>query len=188
MSVAVPLAVLGEIRVEQIDRHLVAGDAANRILPGAKVHRASFDLHGRARVDGLEHVLRPPLTGVSVWLPCLVEMLLEVAFAMEQRDADDRHGEIGRRSQRVTGEHAKAAAVGGDRLDRARSPSRSTRRWSWMEQNSLQTIAECFVPVTAARSVFMLPVRKLGHDHRQGSVRSSGRARTHCRVLPRRCP
>ena len=35
---------------------------------------------------------------------------------MQQRDADDGHREVGRRAQRIAGEHAETAAIRGDRL------------------------------------------------------------------------
>ena len=59
---------------------------------------------------------RPSATALSVWLPRGVEVLPEVALPVQQRDADDRHAQVGGRAQRVAGEDAEAAAVGRDRL------------------------------------------------------------------------
>ena len=46
-------------------------------------------------------------------------MLFEIPFSVQQRYCDEGHAEIGRRTQRITGEHAESAAIGGDRLFQA---------------------------------------------------------------------
>ena len=77
--------------------------------------RPSID-DGRARVDRLEHVLRDATRPALGLIARCVEVLLEVALSVEQRDADDRHAQIGGGAQRVAGENTETAAVCGDRL------------------------------------------------------------------------
>ena len=65
---------------------------------------------------GSSTCLGRPVHGRLGLLPGRVQVLLEVALPVQQRDGDQRHAEVGRRPQRVAGEHAESTAVGGDRL------------------------------------------------------------------------
>ena len=57
------------------------------------------------------------VVGVGVLLVAVgVDRLVEVAVAIEQPDADERQGHVGRRLRVVAGEHAEAAGVDPERL------------------------------------------------------------------------
>src|SRR2546423_6265877 len=91
---AVPFRILWKLRVEEIDRHLVAGNAADRVPPSADVNGAAFDDNCYTSIDRLQHVLRhPPLRGFGL-IAAFVDVLAEISFPMHQRDADDRRTEI----------------------------------------------------------------------------------------------
>src|SRR5947208_7757076 len=59
---------------------------------------------------------RVPRFRLFALMTFVIEVLLEVAFSMEECDANHRNGKIGRGAQRIAGENAKAAAVRRHRL------------------------------------------------------------------------
>ena len=72
------------------------------------------DLHAVAQRD--RHGVRVEV-GEALLLPAVGdEALAEVAVAVEEADADERHAEVARRLQVVAGEHAEAAGVLRERL------------------------------------------------------------------------
>src|SRR5439155_20980335 len=84
---AVRLAVLRQLRVEQIDRYFVSRDSAHAELPGANDDRAAFDRHRGADVRRLEDVLGTP-DHRALGLPAgAVDVLLEVSLSVQQRNA-----------------------------------------------------------------------------------------------------
>ncbi len=104
--------VLGEVGVEQVQR-----DLADVGPPHPRPYRVAgeIDRHREAGVG------EPERLGVHVegllLLPAVgVELLVEVALGVQQADPDERHTEIGRRLEVVTGEHAEAARVLRERL------------------------------------------------------------------------
>ena len=112
------LAVAGVERVgEHLDLEQVERDGADVLAPDVGGDRLAVevDLDGdvlavqaeRLGIDAL--VLLGLATGV-------VDALREVAAAVEEPDADERHAELGRRLQVVAGEDAEAAAVDRQRL------------------------------------------------------------------------
>ena len=113
---AVPLLVLGQVRIEEEHGHLVVAHPLHGIPEGRHVHSASLDRHGGAAVHRLQHILRAPLHRCFCLVPLAVQVLLEVALPVQQRDGDERDAEVGGRAQRITSEHAEPPAVGGDRL------------------------------------------------------------------------
>jgi len=61
----------------------------------------------------------------------LVEMLVEVAFAIEQRDGRERHARVRGRTQRIAGEDAEASGIRRD-VGRQRNFHRKVGRTDWL--------------------------------------------------------
>ena len=110
---ALVVRVVVDVGVEQVERdppdlpapHLCVAGGARQV----DRHSDPFD-----RLEG--HRVRVELH-VALALPAVgVELLAEVALAVEQADADERDAERRRRLQVVAGEHAEAAGVLRDRL------------------------------------------------------------------------
>ena len=58
---AVPIRVLRQVGIEQIDRHPAALGAGHLILPGADLHRAALDANNDPLWQLLEEILHDPL-------------------------------------------------------------------------------------------------------------------------------
>ena len=107
-----PVRVAVDVGVEQVERH-----AADLRAPDLRAHgdeRAVVvrDLDGDGRALERERQPRRVVLRIALALPVgLVELLAEVALAVEEPDADERHAEVGRRLQVVAGEHAEPARV-----------------------------------------------------------------------------
>ena len=109
------LLVLRQVGVEQVGRATADVDAprlelhlADAHLDGADERLAVLVEHG---LDG--EVLRLEL-GVVIDLPVvLIDRLLEVAFAIEQADADEAEPEIARGFRMIAGEDAETAGRDG---------------------------------------------------------------------------
>ena len=114
-QIAEMLLVLRQVGVEQIDRHAADVDA-----PGLEDHDVHADFHAADEplAVGVQHrfhrhVLRVNRI-VKFRLPVVgVDRLLEIAFAVEQADADEAEAEVAGGFGVVAGEDAQAA--GGDR-------------------------------------------------------------------------
>ncbi len=113
---AVPLAVAVDHRIEQEHGDDMPAHAGHLVFPHGHLHRAALDRHGAARIQALELRLRLPVHGRLALLPVGVEMLNEVALAVQQRDRDERDAEVGGGPERITCEHSEAATIRGDRL------------------------------------------------------------------------
>src|SRR5688572_6966094 len=81
------------------------------IAPGPHLDRTILDVHGDALVELPKNLLGPPLHWRFRLIAILVDVLTEIAFPVQQRHADNRQLEVGRRAQSVTGQHAESAAV-----------------------------------------------------------------------------
>src|SRR5687767_11659751 len=81
------------------------------VAPGPHLDRTILDVHGDALVELPKNLLRPPLHRRFRLIAILVDVLTEIALSMQQRHADNRQLEVGRRAQSVTGQHAESAAV-----------------------------------------------------------------------------
>src|SRR5687767_1718246 len=112
----IPRRVFRKRRVEQKHRHLVSADALDDVFPGTDANVASLELHRDDDVEGLEELFGTPFDRALGLIAFGVDVLLEVAFALQQGDADHRDLEVGRGPEGVSGENAKSAAVRGDRL------------------------------------------------------------------------
>ena len=108
-----PVRVAIDIRVEKVD-----GGAADLYLPdrdpqgGVHVVESDFDQdRGAGFVLHLDHRLAAALqVSGHVELPAVgVEALLEVALAIEERDADERQAQVAGLFDMVAGQHAEAA-------------------------------------------------------------------------------
>src|SRR5207247_9998693 len=113
---AIEFAVFRQRRVEQQHGHFVTGEAADEVAPAAHVHVAPFDPDRDSRRRFLEQLFRIPRYGGFRLIPFLIELLPEIAFAMQQGDSDDGNLEIGTGSKRVAGENAEPSAVRWNRL------------------------------------------------------------------------
>ena len=100
------------VGVEQVQR-----DPADVDAPDRDRDVLAADLEADLQPVGVHRQPVRVRAGERLLLPAVgVEALVEVALAVEQPDADERHAEVGRRLQVVAGEHAEAARVLGERL------------------------------------------------------------------------
>ena len=106
---AVPSRIFVEVGVEQINRHHVAGLPAHVIAPRAHRHHAVFHLDRDPRRLFRAKVRRVPGLHFLALHARRAQMLLEIPFAMHQGKRRQRHAQVGRRAQRVSGQHAQAA-------------------------------------------------------------------------------
>ncbi len=139
-DVARPVGVALDLRVEQVER-----DAADPHAPDAEPHRHELavvvgELDDRSHRHELERQAARVVARVALDLPVvLVELLPEVAAAVEEADADERDAELRRRLEVVAGEDAEPAGVDrealvepelrgevGDEEIRAAAPRRAT--------------------------------------------------------------
>jgi hypothetical protein len=103
--------VLRQVGVEHVDRHLVAADPTQPVQPRAQMHLASLQGQGHAFFEGRQEPLRLPLRRGFGLRSIRRNVLAKEPLAVQQRHGDDRHTEVGRRSQRVACQHPQAAAV-----------------------------------------------------------------------------
>ncbi len=113
---AVPGVVAVDVGVEQEDGDDVAGDADDVEAPGAEGDLAALHGDGDGLVGGGERRLGRPDNVALGLLAGGVEVLLEVAAAMHERDGDQGNAGIGGGAEGVAGQHAEAAGVGGQGL------------------------------------------------------------------------
>ena len=114
----VGVRVLGDVRVEQEDRHapdLGDPDGDEQVAPG------QLDGDGQGQpgrvLDAAERQPRQVVVGVVVLLVAVgVDRLAEVALAIQQPDADRRQGHVAGRLHVVAGEDAETAGVDAERL------------------------------------------------------------------------
>ena len=102
------VGVLLDVGVEEVQRH-----ASHARLPhlGDERHAGQVDLDPHALAGRQGHHVGVE-QGVALLLPAVrVEALAEVAVAVEQADADERHAEVARRLEVVAGQHAEAARI-----------------------------------------------------------------------------
>ena len=105
--------VLRHVRIQQEQRH-----AADLHAPDVEVHRLAVELDlpaqrlaRRVRDQRHRHVV-PVVLRIRLLLPAVGgQVLLEVAFAVEQPDGDERQAEVAGGFQVVAGEDAEAAGV-----------------------------------------------------------------------------
>ena len=109
---AVVGVVAFDVGVQQEDRDDVAGAADDIEPPGANRELAALHLDGDRRAGGGQDCLgRPDDVGLGL-LAGGVEVLLEIAVAMDQGDRHHGGAGVGCRTQRVAGQHAETAGVG----------------------------------------------------------------------------
>ena len=113
---AVPGVVAVDVGVEQEDRDDVAGVADDVEAPGAEGDLAALHGDGDGLVGGGEGRFGRPDDVALGLLAMGVEVLLEVAAAMHERDGDEGNAGIGGGAEGIAGQHAEAARVGGQGL------------------------------------------------------------------------
>ncbi len=114
----VRVGVLGQVRVEQQDRHapdLGEPHGDRQVAPGQlDGHRQR---QPRRVLDAAERQAAQVVVGVVVLLVAVgIDRLAEVALAVQQPDADRRQGHVAGRLHVVAGEDAEAARVDPERL------------------------------------------------------------------------
>ncbi len=112
LAVAAVQRVGEPVDLEQVQRHgadVLAPDGRDDGLAG-EVDRDGHRLADEAGRDRVDRVVLLRLA------PGLVDALREVAPAVQQPDADDRHAELGRGLEVVAGEDAEPAGVDRERL------------------------------------------------------------------------
>ena len=117
-QLAIPGRVLGQIRVEQVQR-----DASRPHLPCVNADVTAGQPHGqRAAASvgaqrGPDRRVRPIEVLVRFLLPAFAgEPLMRVAARIHQPDADERHAEVARFLAVIAGDDAEAGAVERQRL------------------------------------------------------------------------
>ncbi len=110
---AVAVAVLGQIGVEEVELHVPDSD-----VPYAHGERASGERDADAQLAaiGQAHRVHGEVgeVGIGVRRDLVafgVELLLEVALAVQQSDADERKAQVARRLAVIAGEDAEAPGV-----------------------------------------------------------------------------
>ena len=104
--------ILFKIRIQKIDRHDIAADTPDFIFPRAYLNLPPFDFDRTTRLHFLQQLGYRP-DDILFALPAGgVQLLAEIAFAVEQRHHDHGDTHIGRRAHRVSGEYAQAARIG----------------------------------------------------------------------------
>src|SRR5438067_9013813 len=112
----IPGRILGNRRVEQKHGDLMPGNTAYDITPRSHANGAPLDLYDRADRQEIKNLVRLPRYRLLGLRTGGVEMLLEIALTVEQRDANHRDAEISGGAQCVTRQNTKAATVGGNCL------------------------------------------------------------------------
>ncbi len=109
------------VAVEQVEDH-----PPDLRLPDPAAHGPprQLDRHPEpgagGRLDGQNGKGGGVVEGIGLLLPAgRIEDLAEVAFLVQQADADDRHAEVAGRLEVVAGQNAQAAGVEGERLAQA---------------------------------------------------------------------
>ncbi len=113
---AVPGVVAVDVGVEEEDGDDVAGVADDVETPGAEGDRAALQRDGDGLVGGGEGRFRRPDDVALGLLTAGVEVLLEVAATVDERDGDEGNAGIGGGAEGIAGQHAEAARVGGQGL------------------------------------------------------------------------
>ena len=110
---AIPSRIHLKIRIEQIDRNHVPVAAHQVIAPCTHRHNAVFHCNRNpCRFLGAE-VRRIPLLNVFALNAFAVQVLLEESLAVQQCEGHQRNSQIGSGTQRIAGQNAKTAGVGG---------------------------------------------------------------------------
>ena len=116
--------VLLHVGVEQVERH---PSDLGLPHPGHERRAGQVDLDGDPVARRERHGVRVEV-GVALLLPAVGrQRLAEVAVAVEEADAHQRHAEVAARLEVVAGQHAEAARVLGERLGDAELRARSRR-------------------------------------------------------------
>ena len=173
------VVVLVAVGVEEEDRHDAVG-ADDVVSPYSGDDRTARDREGDRGGQRFEMIVDPPALRLLVLQPACIEMLAEVALAVEQRDGDHRVRGVGRRPDDIAREHAQSAAVGrhvggnGD-LHRHVSDQRLSHRWL------VFAVFTNFPYPRPARPP--RPTIRLCTDVRRGARRADGPVAPLCRVV-----
>ena len=105
-----------QVGIEQQDRDDVTGDAAHVVSPRAQVDTAMLDLDADPRRKLGERLRDRPVELLLGLIAALVQLLPEIAFAMQQGHGHQRQRNVRRRAKGIAGQNAKAAGIGRDRV------------------------------------------------------------------------
>ncbi len=105
-----------DVRVQQEDRDDVAGTADDIKPPGANGDLTALHVDADSRARRRQDRLGRPDDVRLGLLAGGIQVLLEIAVAMHQRNGHHGGAGVGRRTQGVAGEHAETAGVGGEIL------------------------------------------------------------------------
>ena len=108
---AIPVVVRAHIRIQEVNRDQVPVDAVNRIAPTTNVNGPPGQSERHQRIHGFEMVTWIPFHRVLGLVAGFVQTLIEITPSVKQGHAEHRNAEVGRRTQRIAGQHPKAAAV-----------------------------------------------------------------------------
>jgi len=108
---AVGGVIFRKIGVEQIDRHGRAGNAGQRVSPSADLDAPAREFQTYPGSQRLQNFFRFPDGRLVLLISLAVEALPEVAFSVDQRNADDGHAEIGGRAEHIAGQDSEASGI-----------------------------------------------------------------------------
>ena len=110
-DVAVPFAVVGDVRVEEVDGDFVAGDAVDGVLPCLDPDGTAFDGDGDFVGEEDHEVVDAPAGGDFDLVAVAVEFLVKVSGAVQEGDGDGGDAEVRAGLEGVSGQDAQAAGV-----------------------------------------------------------------------------
>jgi hypothetical protein len=86
----VPRVVVGNVRVQQVDRNRMSVQAGHHVTPRAHPHESALDLDRDGLGQRLQLLLRPPLVRRFRLVAPLVQALPEEPFPVKERHPDQR--------------------------------------------------------------------------------------------------
>src|SRR6266545_4846577 len=105
---AVSPRVFIEVGIEKIDRDIVPRQAADQVAPRADSNRTAFQPDVDETRHRLERLFGFPQRWFFDLVAALVETLMKVTFAMQQRDADHRKSQVSGSAKGVARKNAQA--------------------------------------------------------------------------------
>ncbi len=112
-KLSIALVILRQIGIQQVDRDGVPGDSFEIVSPRADHHRPAFNGHLDYCVLEHQKFFERPGLVLSALNSLGIEMLLEISFAMQQRNGAESQAQIGCGPHRVSCKHTQSPAVRG---------------------------------------------------------------------------
>jgi len=110
---AVPGRIVRQISIQKIHRYGAATDATHRVVPGAEVHGPPFDGDSSSRRHFMHKVIDGPGRRLLVLPATLIQALVKIPLAVQERYCHHGYFEVGRGANRIARQDAQSAAVCG---------------------------------------------------------------------------